>query len=412
MHTTALLRRSMNALSWTAIAALVFATLLQAMVLSDTAHAAQVTSRAITLATSQSATSGDYQIDFVVPDDGTADHGSFAIEFCDDDPLAHTSCVFTGSGDDIPDFDAATLGSGTYDGQNLILTAITAADNIIEFTITGGVRDPATTGTFTATLNGVVNPDNSTDGDDNNTFYARVYVYTSATTPGLTNGSGQTVATTGVVHDGGIAAATAQQLTLTAKVQERLTFCVGDTDPTASCTAPGAGALDLGVLDSDATAETDVAFAQLTTNANGGAFVEYFPEDEFKVTGATCGVTDITLTEDSTDQCLNRDATEDAMSTINVEEWGLAVIDDTNDDGTITGNLTTAALYDYDTAEEYVVEAPQTGTETPGSGYTLASSTTIVDNEQLDLRFAAKTAPTTPSGVYTVTLTFIATPTF
>jgi hypothetical protein len=43
---------------------------------------------------------------------------------------------------------------------------------------------------------------------------------------------------------------------------------------------------------------------------------------------------------------------------------------------------------------------------------TLVSSTNVVDDEIVKLRYGARAAATTPTGSYTVTSTYIATPTF
>ncbi|HEX9679387.1 MAG TPA: hypothetical protein VGA08_02090, partial [Candidatus Saccharimonadales bacterium] len=47
-----------------------------------------------------------------------------------------------------------------------------------------------------------------------------------------------------------------------------------------------------------------------------------------------------------------------------------------------------------------------------GTADRIATSTTVVDDEMLILRFAATSAITTPTGTYTVVSTYIATPTF
>jgi len=52
------------------------------------------------------------------------------------------------------------------------------------------------------------------------------------------------------------------------------------------------------------------------------------------------------------------------------------------------------------------------GWRTTGVAQALISSTTVVDDELVKLRFAAFANATTPTGTYTVASTFIATPTF
>jgi len=409
-----------RSLAWFAIVVLVAASLLPFLT-TQRADAAQVTSRSVEMATSEPGATESYQISFTVPDNGVENVGAFRVEFCDNNPLPNQSCVFNGIGNDIPNLDSATASTGTFDGETITMSAPTASDHWLTFTL-GSQTDPSSDTTFDMTVDNIVNPNNSTDSpNDNNSFFVRLYVYSTTSPFAPTQGTGNTFATTNQTNEGGAVATTVEQITLEAVVQESLNFCVSEIDPTANCGGLGShtGIVDLGVLDNTTPIASVVenAYAQLSTNAYNGAVIEYFAEDEFKVSGATCGETDIAATESVTDQCINWDDTEGVM-TPGTEEWGTAVssINAAGVTTAFTGNV--AGLYDLDTAGEYMVEDPVYGsgtTPTPGGAYELANSGGVggvVDNEELVIDYAATVAPTTPTGQYSVTLTYIATTTY
>jgi hypothetical protein len=151
-----------------------------------------------------------------------------------------------------------------------------------------------------------------------------------------------------------------------------------------------------------------VACAEVTTNASAGVNIYYIGND-LKVTGATCsgstdddggGASDV-------DQCINRDADGTAgSSTVTVagdEQWGMG-IPETPNGGTTTDNLTATGVYDESTANQFSF--------TPNAGTLIGSSTTVVDQESLEIDMGATASITTPTGLYSTVLTFIATATF
>jgi hypothetical protein len=377
--------------SWVQVASLVAAMIVPAILVTTRVDALQVEQRSIDISTSEAAATGvDYTISFDVPDTGTENIGGFAVEFCDSDPLPGETCTYDAVGDDVPNLVSASLqGTPTFDGVTIQDTGETA--ETYDFAL-ASTTDIAADTTFTVTLNNVINPSNSTDGDDNNTFYARLYVYSDT---GLTT----------EIHNGGVALSTAAQLIVTARVQERLEFCVGEADSNGSgnCSDLTGTSIDLGVLTPAAanyasvnpTGDTDSGHVRLSTNAFNGATIQYYAT-ELQVSGATCSGTDFT------DQCINEKGTAAATITTaaGTEEWGMEV-NAVTDDGTVGGQELTVAA-NYDNQYHIVTEASTL----------LASSTSIVDNEQLDLDFGATPHTTTPTGVYESTVTFVATGTF
>lgn len=416
--------RALRQFAWLAIAVLTLSYLIIGMVIRPaTVNAAQLTPRSIAMSTSEEGVTATYTITFTVPDTGTQDIGSFRIEFCNNDPLPNETCTFT-SGDNVPDLDAATLDSATFDDTGgtdecatLSLTAVTAGDRHLDITC-NVVDDISGDGNFTATVSGIVNPTNATESPNNpnNSFYARLYVYNTTTPTAIAN------PVTGDIHDGGVALSTAEQLTITARVQEILEFCVGTTDPApADCSAMSGNSVDLGVIDfadvySAITDELNQGSVMVRTNASTGVVIEYFAEQDngdgkLKIAGTAC-----TDNVSETDGCINSAGATQTVVAASAEMFGLCVdsIDLTSSTGTATSNLDVAiAAPNYDGGGD--CELNGVAFVDDGSADTIASSVGnggVVNDEMLNLDFVATADLLTPSGLYTVTLTFIGTATF
>ena len=422
-------------LVWIAVASLLLATVLPLLASSNTANAAQITSRAVHISDSVAgATDVEYEVEFVVATTGVV--GALAIQYCDDSPIVGDSTCA-----DARSFDWAegtlvlsnqngTNSTGTVgdagvtdwvvddstDTNGLVLTSATAASltagDIVTFTIGGaGVAD------------GVTNPTGS-----NTAFYLRTHTYTALTSVPCTTGATCDGAGTDFdfdnaslnnVDDGGVALSTASQLTINARVQEVLTFTVGTDAAADDCAALAGDTIDLGVLDTaginrastDPSTDTNVGCGEVTTNAANGVQI-FYVGDDMKVGAAVCsGSTDDDGGAASdVDQCLNRDADADAGTlttgiSAGDEMWGIGVSNlGSNAGSNITSNLSTVAAYDIDTAPEYSF--------VPNSATEFVNSTTVVNTETFELDAAATASITTPTGLYSTTLTFIATATF
>ena len=278
----------------------------------------------------------------------------------------------------------------------------------------------------------------------NTTYYTRMVIYSDA---GVTD-----------VWEGVFAQSTSQTLTVSARVQERLDFCVGSTtvnDATTSatpannqdCAEISGTEVELGVVEAgrvnvspvtigDANGNAENGIAMIRTNAFNGAVIDYKAIQEtasgkLKVTGATCsGIT-------FTDQCFNsQGATSSTINGVTEESFGFAVgsvncgsVDAyTCDFSAGTYNLVRDEQFDGDAgvaAANYEVTESGVVTGTTASEYTwddtgtsdrVASSATsaikVIDDEALILKFAASPAVTTPTGLYSTQADFIATTTF
>jgi hypothetical protein len=163
---------------------------------------------------------------------------------------------------------AATIQSGrafALTNATGITTTTASTNSILHFTITG-VTNPSTLGTF----------------------YARIMTFTSTATA-----LAYTATTPGSYQDyGGFALSTANPVSITARVQETLTYCVSGLDMSGastgiqfasgtSCAAETTPTFVLGhggttqstfTIDNSQT-DTDVAYTQISTNASQGAVV-------------------------------------------------------------------------------------------------------------------------------------------
>jgi hypothetical protein len=242
-----------------------------------------------------------------------------------------------------------------------------------------------------------------------------------------------------------VALSTADQLTINARVQEQLEFCVASIDSTiiddattpANCAAAAFtggtndNTVDLGVVDSGAPSISPVATTaagdmqnggvMIRTNAFYGAVISYYAEQNngsgrLKVPGAACtGTTAFDATSSEVDQCFNSSGTKSGFN-VTGEKFGMTAMPPTKPTTGTTSNLTRVADYtgngNADTASGggFAWVSTQPAANVPAT--TIASSSTVLDYEMLILRFAARAAPTTPTGSYAVTSTYIATATF
>lgn len=404
---------------------------LPATLMNGSASGAQLVDRYIDMSANQTSEgsgrdSGDafgqdvtYRVGFNV-NQAHANIEGIVVEFCSNSPIIEDATCNTPAGFNVNEgslvVTAVTGITGSWaihantDTNTLILTK-GAGDNL-------AANDPVAFDLGTsAAADGITNPTAT------GTFYARIVTYLDETvaddyvagTPGASR------------DDGGIALSVNNELTITARVQEVLEFCIGtDTSSTlADVTGDDCGDvagtnLSLGVVDASSTQKTDDAdilndgVAMLRTNALSGAVVSYKAEQETssgKLKQATLACSGVDLF----DPCFNSTGTTGNTIVSGTEEFGMSLYDQNE----LSGGATTNALVCDD---EYDGGAGATGCpgSTPthyawqddGSFDTIAASTGPVDDEKVSINFAATASPTTPTGLYTVTANFVATATF
>jgi hypothetical protein len=329
----------------------------------------------------------------------------------------------------------------TRDGTGSNNCAPGANLNVLCITRTATTPDETAT-SKSITWNGQTNPTCATSGC---TFFVGIYLYSDAawTTP---------------IDSGTVASAVTQTLTVSAYVAEVLNFCVGSTSVNDAATSVGAACtnvsgttVNLGVLDSGSVNVSPVdttlngnnlnGVAMIRTNAINGATVSYIAIQQsgtnqlgtLRISGASCNATDTTYT----DECIRAQGT--TQSTFNPsadERFGMTVA--AINCGSVTSyscvfdtdtyNLKRDAEYDGDGTTDDVTNFNDSGQETSPpttSGYawdasgtadiiasSTGSSTKVIDDEALVLKFAAYSAITTPFGTYTAQGSFIALATY
>jgi hypothetical protein len=326
------------------------------------------------------------------------------IDFCSNSPIIGDACTAPVG------FDVNEAGLALANQTGVTGLSVDAATTTNTLILTKAVAAPlAATTTVTVDLgtaaanDGITNPTAT-----NTTFYARILTYDTqahaqAYAPGAPGA--------GNIDAGGIALSTANQLTLTSKVQERLTFCVY----TGVNCAAGGSTITLGdtngVLDPagpyvDLTGKYDVA-----TNASGNVAI--------RVKGDTLktGGFDIAAI-----------GAGPAQSAFGTEQFGFCTYQSSG------SGLTPAVIYDgTGSASGVCSNATQTaGTGSTGGagagatapyfafdsantnttyGQTFASKAPGTTS-QGKLAFLGNISNTTEAGIYQTTLTFIATGTY
>jgi hypothetical protein len=297
------------------------------------------------------------------------------------------------------------------------------ANNTLCITRTQAANESAAAKTIT--WNTQTNPSTA-----NSSFFVGVYLYSAANYATPTD-------------SGTVASAVVQTLTINAAVAEVLNFCVGATtvnDATTSVAADCSGvsgtALNLGTLDTASVSVSPVAAnpnggdgnngtAMMRTNAASGATVSYDAIQQsgtnqlgtLRISGASCNALDTTLT----DQCIRAQGSTQGTFTAGQERFGMTI------GGTNCANPTASSAYScvYASGTEHLVPSSNyvgaTGAYGTTNGFAwvqsgtatqIASSSTVVADEALILRFAATPSITTPFGAYAAQTDFIAVPTY
>lgn len=359
------------------------------------------TDREVRLSSSANGATGvTYKVKFTAATTGTVE--SIVVDFCGTTPIIGDTCTKP-AGFDLGATPTVNLVSGltatwtaaganpdSGDYRTLTLTkaggdSLTAGTTDVEFDITG-VANPTTT---------------------NASFYARILTY--ANDSGADSAATYTDTAPGNALDaGGVALSTAAEITVTAKVQERLVFCVYTTGAGNNCTGKSGAAVTLGdtngVLDPSGPFVDKSAKYSITTNATGGAIVR------LKGPTLTSGTNTIDAIGDTA-----------VVSAAGTEQFGLC-----NYETAGSGMTFTYATYDGGGNCGSTTQSAGTGT-TGGAGTatfgldTTDTATTYGDPiatkpagdfSTATVALLGNVSNTTEAGIYTSTLMFIATGTY
>lgn len=388
--------------------------------LGSKAYASQLTSRSLTISSAvPSGTSVTYTFGFTIPTATTV----LGIKF-----QSCTTAIGTCTAPSGLSFSSRTIGSPTgFTGTSFAVDATGANDctpsaSIICINRASGTD---TSGARTVPFNAITNPSTT-----NSTFFVRMTTYSANT---------YTVGST--LDDGTVASAVTQTLTIAAKIQEILNFCVGNTSvndattsPGADCTAISGTTVDLGTLDASTVNTSPVAagsggnntngIAMLRTNASSGATVSYKSIQgsgsnhlgALRVSGATCNSGTV-----NTDQCITSAGTTQSTFAAGTEDFGMSVA------GVNCGSTTaytctfSSGTYNLQRDSQYDGLGSNTYGTSNAQGYSwdetgtldqVASASGAVDDESLILVFAATPNAVTPTGSYATQGDFIAVATY
>lgn len=373
--------------------------------LSGTASAAQVTARSVQLSSAAPGNGGGtnviYKVSFTV-DNAATNIGGVAIDFCSNTPIVGDACTAP-TGLDSNDTTLSVNNQTNISG--LSVDAANSTANKVILTRTAGAPTAAALSfeLGNGTTNGFTNPNavTTSNAGTQGTFYARIYTYTtSAAAQGHSTGT-----PTGYTDYGGVAMSTSRQITVTAKVQETLSFCVYTG---ADCAAGGA-AVTLG--DTNGVLSTAGNFVDvntkyyIATNAGGASPSAYV---RFKAPLLTSGSNTIAT--------IGTSATTPAAS--NTSLFGLC----TNQ---VSGSLTAIAPYNSAGCSSATQTAGTGSTGGVGTAQfafdTAAAASTFGDDlastsagtgSEGRVAFVGQTNATQAAGIYTSTFNFIATATY
>lgn len=372
-----------------------------------------VQSRFIQLSNSTpSATSVTYNVSFKPT--AVTNVGGIVVDFCNDSPIIFSgTCTFPtnftlGTTPAVSGLTGFSTSTGSWVTTNSLQCGAAASNKQVLLYTNTTAQTPSGTGTaINFQITGVTNP--SATG----TFYARIYTFdTSAdTTAGYTCGTattrGVTSGTTGVLDYGGAALSTVTQISISATVQEQLTFCVSGSTISGTCSGLTTPSLTIGtgspaVLDT--TGEGTPAYTQLTTNASNGVVVR------MKATNACTNGGLSTAPPDIAGGCASIAGIGSAAAVLTAGTYGMCVAPG--------AGVTAAANYldsvnSCPTSFNATSKYGMNGTNLTGTyGDQIYSTSGAVSAIASSLTFAAKAAATTPAGVYQGNEILIATGTF
>ena len=277
-------------------------------------------------------------------------------------------------------------------------TTAQALNTVLTMKNSTGVTVNAST-IYNFTITGVTNPTTYVG-----TYYARIVTYSSDTGDITTYQAGHEGNTTAKDY-GGIALSTTQAIAITAKIQEKLQFCVSGVDFTGvTCAGATTPALIIGTGTPVATlspsrTDTTPAYTQTSTNATNGFIVRMKNSNTCgglsKDGGVTCpiapaGTAAVTITPGAT-----------AL-------FGMAASSNLTESFTSTGTVNPVAPYNG--TNTYGMDATSSPANvTTTYGHPILSSTGPVNSVDNSLTFAATATNTTPAGLYTANMTLIAT---
>lgn len=313
--------------------------------LTSTASAAGITNRKLTLGSSAPSASTTYTFEFVLPSSTVVE--AFEAEVC---TTPSGSCT-TPTG-----FSASSSslnGQPTNLGDASGWTVNTSEAGSLRLSKDGNSAAPS--GTTSISFSGVTNPSAA-----NSTFYARMTTYASDDW-------------TSAIDSGVVASSTAGQITVTASVEETLSFTLA------------AATVSLGTLTSSTTG-TGTSTMSASTNAASGYAIS--------VNGGTLTSGSNTITA----------LGSNAASTQGDSQFGINLVANSTPSigSDVSGSGSGVAADNYDTADSFRFV----------SGETVASADGATNSNTYTVSYIANIPGNQAAGSYSTTLTYVATATF
>jgi len=321
--------------------------------------AALMTNRSIAIGSSKAGATTTHSFSFTLA--GGSSVGSMMFEYCANTPIFDLPCV-TPTG---LNASSAALASQSGETGFSINAPLSSSSKIV---LSRASASTTTAGASSYSFNNVINP--STSGES---YYVRISAYSSLDATGVPTDKGSVVFVI-----------TSSDLTIGAYVPPFVAFCVGQSlGP--NCSSATGFDLNMGTLSESSTATQ-------TTQISGATNVS---------TGYTVYVLGYTLTAGT--NVIPAMATA-ASSTIGTSQFGLNARANTNptvgQDPSGAGNLAPIGQYATPNLFKYV------------SGEAIAQTTGTSDFNTVTISYVANTSKAQPAGVYTTTLTYVATSTF
>ncbi len=315
------------------------------LLVATPANAAQITPRKVTLGSSAASASTTYTFNFTVPSNTVIKSVDFQV--C---TTASGACS-TPAGFSQSSSTLTSQPTNLGDASGWVVDTATAGS--LRLNKSGNVAAP--TGAQTVGFSNVVNPSAS-----NSTFFVRITTYSAANY-------------TSAIDTGVVAASTAGQITVTASVDEALTFTLA----TAS--------VALGTLTTSTTG-TGTSTMSASTNAASGYNIT--------VNGSTLasGANQITALSTQT------------ASSQNSSQFGINLVSNSSPSvgSAASGSGSGAAAANYATTNQFRFV----------TGDTVASAAGPTNSNTFTVSYIANIAGITPPGSYSTTLTYIATANF
>jgi fibronectin-binding autotransporter adhesin len=341
---------------------LVSAFLVAALIPVAPVHALQLTGRSLTLSSSApSAAATSYTFGFTVNQATTIK--SVSIDICDS---ASGTCTPSSTG--VPTgltTTGAAVGSISGIGSGGTWTGSLATNGRLRATNNSNTGTPTT---VSMQFTGITNPSTA-----NSTYYARITTY-----------SDNAYATP--IDTGTVAVSTANLITVSASVDETLTFCTGTSGITnSSCAGATGTAVNLGALTTSSTG-SGTSQVGVSTNANTGYAIT--------VAGNT-----LTSGANTVTALVTQTASSQGSSQFGINLKSNSTPSVGSD---VSGAGTATATANYNTTNQYRFV---TGDQIASKGSS--------DNFRLfTVSYVANIAGSTPAGSYTTSLTYVATATF